>query len=71
LEHHDRIGFCALDQWEALDAEFFKRLTALLRHTTSPLKPLAPRPHQRCAIRRLPPRLRKKVKTGYIMRDIG
>jgi hypothetical protein len=44
LEHHDRIGLCALDQWQALGAEFFKRLTALLRHTTSPYKPLAPRP---------------------------
>lgn len=51
LEHQDRIGFCALDKWLELDAEFFNRLQALLRRKVSPLKPLAPRPHQRCAIR--------------------
>jgi predicted helicase len=47
----DRIGFCALDVWQGLDAEFFKRLRALLEQKNAKLKPLSPRPHQVAAVR--------------------
>ena len=47
----DRIGFCALDVWQGLDAEFFDRLRALVEHKTAKIKPLSPRPHQVTAVR--------------------
>jgi superfamily II DNA or RNA helicase len=47
----DRIGFCALDVWQGLDAEFFDRLRALVEHKTAKIKPLSPRPHQVAAVR--------------------
>ena len=49
LKDQDRIGFCALDVWQALDAEFFKRLRAHLSRKPAALKPLKPRPHQKPA----------------------
>ena len=51
LKTQERIGFCALDVWQNLDAEFFDRLRALLGHKLGKLKPLKPRPHQRAALR--------------------
>jgi superfamily II DNA or RNA helicase len=51
LGKQDRIGFCALDVWQGLDAEFFDRLRSTLEHKTAKLKPLSPRPHQVAAIR--------------------
>lgn len=47
----DHIGFCALDVWQGLDAEFFDRLRSLVEHKTPKLKPLSPRPHQVAAVR--------------------
>jgi len=49
LKDQDRIGFCALDVWQGLDADFFVRLRAHLDHKPEVLKPLKPRPHQRNA----------------------
>ncbi len=51
LKDQQRIGFCALDVWQALDAEFFKRLRAHLSHKTTALKPLRSRPHQKPAVK--------------------
>jgi superfamily II DNA or RNA helicase len=51
LGKQDRIGFCALDVWEGLDAEFFARLRASVERKTAKLKPLSPRPHQVAAVR--------------------
>ena len=50
LKGQDRIGFCSLDDWQSLDADFFKRLRAHLAHKPTTLKPLKPRPHQKTAI---------------------
>jgi superfamily II DNA or RNA helicase len=46
LKTQERIGFCALDIWQSLDAEFFDRLRAVLGHKPAELTPLQPRPHQ-------------------------
>jgi len=51
LRDQHRIGFCALDVWQGLDAEFFVRLRAHLGHRRERLVPLRPRPHQQAAIR--------------------
>jgi superfamily II DNA or RNA helicase len=51
LKDQERIGFCALDVWQALDAEFLKRLRAHLTHKPGTLKPLRPRPHQKPAVK--------------------
>ena len=51
LKNQDNIGFCALDVWQGLDAEFFARLRAALGHKPAKIKPLKPRPHQVRAIR--------------------
>jgi superfamily II DNA or RNA helicase len=51
LKHQERIGFCALDVWQALDADFFKRLRARLSRKPAALKPLKPRPHQKPAVK--------------------
>jgi len=51
LKKQDRIGFCALDVWQALDADFFNRLRASLAHKATKLKPLRPRPHQVAAVK--------------------
>ena len=50
LKHQDRIGFAALDVWQGLDEEFFKRLQNHLYHKREVLKPRLPRPHQNKAI---------------------
>jgi superfamily II DNA or RNA helicase len=50
LKHQDRIGFAALDVWQGLDEEFFKRLQNHLYHKREVLKPRRPRPHQNKAI---------------------
>jgi len=51
LKDQERIGFCALDVWQALDDEFFKRLRAHLSRKPAALKPLKPRPHQKPAVK--------------------
>ena len=51
VKDQERIGFCALDLWQALDADFFARLQAHLDHKPDLLEPLKPRPHQRAAIK--------------------
>ena len=51
LKKQDNIGFCALDVWQGLDADFFERLRAWLGHRPAKIKPLKPRPHQKAAIR--------------------
>lgn len=50
LKEQDRIGFCALDVWQGLDAEFFTRLRQFLGRKPAKLVPLKPRPHQNSAI---------------------
>ena len=47
----DRIGFCALDVWQGLDAEFFARLRASMERKATKPKPLSRRPHQVTAVR--------------------
>lgn len=51
LKDQGRIGFCALDVWQALDAGFLKRLRAHLAHKPEVLKPLRRRPHQKGAVK--------------------
>jgi len=51
LKDQEKIGFCALDVWQGLDAEFFTRLRAHLAHKQEKLKPLCPRPHQKAAVK--------------------
>jgi superfamily II DNA or RNA helicase len=51
LKDQDRIGFCALDVWQALGADFLKRLRAHLGHKPTAIKPLKPRPHQKGAVK--------------------
>jgi superfamily II DNA or RNA helicase len=51
LKDQERIGFCALDVWQALDADFLKRLRAHLSRKPGALKPLRPRPHQKPALK--------------------
>lgn len=49
LKDQERIGFCALDVWQGLDAEFFARLRAHLARKPETPKPAKPRPHQKAA----------------------
>jgi len=51
LKGVEKIGFCALDVWLGLEAEFFVRLRAHLGQRTGKLKPLRPRPHQKVAVK--------------------
>ena len=51
LKDQEKIGFCALDVWQGLDAEFFTRLRAHLAHNPEKFKPLRPRPHQKGAVK--------------------
>jgi len=51
LKDQERIGFCALDVWQDLDAGFLKRLRAHLSHKAEILKPAKPRPHQKAAVK--------------------
>ena len=46
LKKQERIGFCALDVWQGLDADFFARLRTHLASKPVSLKPAKPRPHQ-------------------------
>jgi superfamily II DNA or RNA helicase len=50
LKNQERIGFCALDAWQELDADFWIRLQAHFTHKQKSLLPSKPRPHQRAAI---------------------
>ena len=50
LKEQERIGFCALDVWQGLDADFFARLLARLDHKLDLLEPFKPRPHQKEAV---------------------
>jgi superfamily II DNA or RNA helicase len=50
LKNQERIGFCALDVWQELDADFWIRLQAHFTHKQKSLLPSKPRPHQRAAI---------------------
>jgi len=47
LKDQERIGFCALDVWQGLDADFLARLRAHLAHKPEVLEPTKPRPHQK------------------------
>ncbi len=51
LKDHEKIGLCALDIWQGLDADFFTRLRAHLAHKPVKLKPIRPRPHQKSAVK--------------------
>ena len=51
LKDQERIGFCALDVWQELDAVFLIRLRAHLSHKPEILKPAKPRPHQKAAVK--------------------
>jgi predicted helicase len=51
LKDQERIGFCALDVWQGLDADFWTRLQAHFTHRPERLTPSTPRPHQREAIK--------------------
>ena len=51
LKDQERIGFCALDVWQGLDADFFTRLRAHLARKPDALKPTKPRPHQKEAVK--------------------
>ncbi|MEI7912266.1 MAG: DEAD/DEAH box helicase family protein [Verrucomicrobiota bacterium] len=51
LKEQARIGFCALDVWQALDAGFLQRLRAHLARKPEVLKPLRPNPHQQGAVK--------------------
>jgi len=51
LKNQERIGFCALDVWQGLDAGFLARLRAHLAHKPEVLTPLRPRPHQQAAVK--------------------
>jgi superfamily II DNA or RNA helicase len=51
LKKQERIGFCALDVWQGLDADFFARLRAHLARKSEPLEPAKPREHQKEAVK--------------------
>ena len=51
LKDQERIGFCALDVWQALDTDFLTRLLAHLGDKRNTLVSLKPRPHQKEAIK--------------------
>ena len=51
LKDQDRIGFCALDVWQALDADFLKRLRTHLARKPALLKPHKPKAHQKPAVK--------------------
>ena len=72
LKHQDRIGFAALDVWQGLDEEFFKRLQNHLYHKREVLKPRLPRPHQNKAIAdALTYFVKKKHKRGKLIMPCG
>jgi predicted helicase len=72
LKDQDRIGFCALDVWQALDADFLKRLRAHLSRKPAELKPLRPRPHQKPAVKDAHTHLvTDKAKRGKLIMPCG
>ncbi len=72
LKTQDHIGFCALDVWHNLDAGFFTRLRAALRHKPARLAPLTPRPHQVAAIRDAQRHfIKKKEQRGKLIMPCG
>ena len=72
LKDQERIGFCALDVWQALDADFFARLRAHLAHKPDRLEPLKPRPHQREAVKAGHQHfVTKKAKRGKLIMPCG
>jgi superfamily II DNA or RNA helicase len=72
LQHQDRIGFAALDVWQGLDEEFFKRLQNHLYHKREVLKPRLPRPHQNKAIEdAITYFIKKKHKRGKLIMPCG
>lgn len=50
LSEQERIGFCALDVWQGLTADFFARAKARLGQQPEFIQPLVPRPHQEKAV---------------------
>ena len=72
LKHQDRIGFAALDVWQGLNEEFFKRLQQQLYHKREVLKPRLPRPHQNQAIAdAVTYFVKKKHKRGKLIMPCG
>jgi len=72
LKHQDRIGFAALDVWQGLDEEFFKRLQNHLYQKQEVLKPRLPRPHQNKAIAdAFTYFIKKKHKRGKLIMPCG
>lgn len=50
LQNNERIGFCTIETWARLDADFLRRARAKMFHQTAALEPHQPREHQRLAI---------------------
>lgn len=50
LQNNERIGFCTIETWAHLDADFFHRAQAKLIHQIAALEPFQPRNHQQSAI---------------------
>lgn len=50
LQNNERIGFCSIETWAHLDADFFRRVRAKLLHQVAAVEPYQPRPHQRAAM---------------------
>ncbi|HEY3855608.1 MAG TPA: DEAD/DEAH box helicase family protein [Verrucomicrobiae bacterium] len=72
LKEQTRIGFCALDVWQALDADFFARLSAHFDHKSGLLVPLKPRPHQKNAVKAGHHHfVAKKAKRGKLIMPCG
>ncbi|NBR70937.1 MAG: hypothetical protein EBT75_02380 [Proteobacteria bacterium] len=72
LKHQDRIGFAALDVWQGLDEEFFRRLQKHLYHKREVLKARLPRPHQNKAIAdAVTYFIKKKHKRGKLIMPCG
>ena len=72
LKHQDRIGFAALDVWQGLNEEFFKRLQQQLYHKREVLKARLPRPHQNKAIAdAVTYFVKKKHKRGKLIMPCG
>jgi superfamily II DNA or RNA helicase len=50
LQNNERIGFCTIETWAHLDADFFRRAQAKLIHQVAAFEPFQPRNHQQSAI---------------------
>jgi superfamily II DNA or RNA helicase len=72
LKKQDRIGFCALDEWQGLDAEFFSRIRASVDRKKTKLKPLLPRLHQVEAVKAAKKHfLKEKKNRGKLIMPCG